>query len=126
MSDPLQGREFRHDIDMQIVARDKSVFLLFRRTESDSGKIVPALTDNMVLAPETALQASQVLADMAFEADDGLKMPQAQKLAFVEKHRAVLLPRMTVMLNSLRENKTVSNEQLARQALDAFCSEVFS
>lgn len=126
MTNPLQGREFRSDIDMQIVARDKSVFLLFSRKESDTGETVPALTENMVLAPEVALQASQVLADMAFEADDGLKMPAAQKLALVEKHRAVLLPRFTVMLGSLREKKTVTNEQLARQALDVFCSEVFS
>lgn len=126
MSNPLEGREFRSDIDMQVVARDKSVFLLFSRTASDSGDRVPALTDNMVLAPDVALQASQVLADMAFEADDGLKMPLAQKLALVEKHRAVLLPRLTVMLNSMRENKVVGNEQLARAALDAFCAEVFS
>lgn len=126
MSDPLEGRVINTDIEMQIVARDKSVFLLFRRKESDSGEYVPALTENMILAPDTALQASQVLADMAFEADDGLKMPQAQKLALVEKHRAVLLPRLTVLLNSLREKKTMTNEQLARQALDTFCSEVFS
>jgi len=126
MSNPLEGREFRSDLDMQVVARDKAVFLLFSRTANDSGEKVPALTDNMVLAPETALMASQALADMAYEADDGLKMPQAAKLAMVEKHRAVLLPRLTVMLNSLRENKVVGNEQLARQALDAFCAEVFS
>lgn len=122
----LTGREFRADIEMQIVARDKSVLLLFSRKPSDGADLLPAQTDNMVLDPETALMASQLLADMAFQADDGLKMPQAQKLALVEKHRAKLLPRLTVMLNSLREQKTVSNEQLARQALDAFCSEVFS
>jgi len=122
----LSNREIRTDIEMQIVARDKSVFLLFSRRPSDADDLVPAQTDNMVLDPETALMASQVLADMAFQADDGLKMPEAQKLALVEKHRAKLLPRLTVMLNSLREKKTVSNEQLARQALDAFCAEVFT
>jgi len=122
----LSNREIRTDIEMQIVARDKSVFLLFSRRPSDAGDLVPAQTDNMVLDPETALMASQVLADMAFQADDGLKMPEAQKLALVEKHRAKLLPRLTVMLNSLREKKTVTNEQLARQALDAFCAEVFT
>lgn len=122
----IDGRVVHADLEMQIVARDKAVFLLFSRKPADGGDKVPALTDNMVLAPDTALMASQVLADMAFEADDGLKMPGAQKLALVEKHRAKLLPRLEVMLNSLRERKTLSNEQLAQQMLDTFCAEVFS
>lgn len=126
MSEYINGREIRADLEMQVVARDESVFLLFSRRHDDSGETVPALTDNMVLAPDTALAASQLLADMAYQADAGLKMPNAAKVAMVEKHRSVLLPRLTVMLNSLRENRTVNNEQLARQALDAFCSEVFS
>lgn len=125
MSDTT-GRVFHHDIEMQVVARDKSVLLLFSRKASDSGDKVPALTDNMILPPDVALQASQVLADMAFEADDGLKMPGAQKLALIEKHRAKLLPRLEMMLNSLREKKALSNGQLAQQMLDTFCAEVFS
>lgn len=126
MSNDLSDRVIRHDLEMQIVSRDKAVFLLFSRKSADSEGPVPALTDNMIMDPATALLASQVLADMAFEADEGLRMPAAQKLALVEKHRAKLLPRLTMFMNSLREKRTVSNEQLAQQMLDAMCSEVFS
>jgi hypothetical protein len=121
----IADRVVHTDLSMQIVARDKSVHLLFSRDLSDGAK-VPAMTDNMALDPETALMASQVLADMAFEADEGLRMPKAQQLALIERHRAKLLPRITVMFNSLREKKTMSNEELARQVLDTFCAEVFS
>lgn len=119
--------EFHADIDMQIVARDKAVLLLFSRTQNDSGQKVPAMTDNMVMDPETALFAAQTLTDMAFEADGSIKpVGPSLKAALVEKHRTVLLPRLTVMLHSLREKKTVTDEQLAVQMLDRFCAEVFS
>lgn len=121
----LANREIRADLDMQIVQREKTVFLLFSRKMSD-GAQKPALTDNMAMDPETALLASQTLADMAFEADSGLKLPEAVKKALVERHRAKLLPRLTVMLNSLREKKTVSNAQLAQQMLDVACHEIFT
>ena len=42
----------------------------------------------------------------------------AHKAALVDKHRSVLIPRLNVIFNSLRENKTVTNEQLARQIID--------
>lgn len=122
----LEGRVFHADIEMQIVARDKQVILLFSRVSSDSGGMVPALTDNLSMSAESGLFASQVLADMAYEIDSGLKMPNAQKLALIEKHRAVLIPRMTVMLNSLRENRGVSNEQLATQFMDTFAQQAFN
>lgn len=126
MSNELSDRTIRHDLTMQIVAREKAVFLLFSRKASDSGETVPAMTDNMIMDPESALMASQVMADMAFEADEGLKMPGAQKLALIERHRAKLLPRLTLHLNSLREKKTLTNEQLAQHMLDTMCHEVFS
>lgn len=114
------------DIDMQIVSRDGAVVLLFSRYYDDEGSR-PAFTDNMTMDPETAMRASAVLADMAFEADPGIKpIGPAQKAVLVEKHRSVLIPRIASMLNSLREAKKVSNHQLSVQIMDAVCSEVFS
>lgn len=118
--------EFNADINMSIVAREKSVLLLFSRT-LDDGASTPAMTDNMRMDPETALVAAQCLTDMAFEADASIKpVGLALKASLVEKHRTVLIPRIASMLNSLREMKTVTNEQLAVQIMDRFCSEVFS
>ena len=114
------------DIDMQIVARDKAVTLLFSRETADGGK-VPALTDNMMLDPETALLAAQLMTDLAFEADSGLKpMGPALKASLIEKHRSILLPRLKVILSSTRGNKKITHEQLAVQLLDVFCHEVFA
>ena len=123
----MNDRVIHTDISMQIVARDNAVHLLFSRTNSDSVGPVPALTDNMLIDPETAMLAAGLMAEMAFEADPGLK-PIGPKLkaSLIETHRAKLIPRLKVVLNSLREKKTVSNEQLGIQLLDIFCHEVFT
>ena len=122
----INGRVIHTDLEMQIVSREKTVFLLFSRKTNDSKDPVPALTDNFLMNAETALLASQKLADIAFEADEGLRIPAAHKAALVEKHRGVLIPRLQVIFNSQRENITLSNEQLSRQIVDVVCSEVFS
>jgi hypothetical protein len=117
---------FDASINMQIVARDKAVVLLFSR-DMDDGAPVPAMTDNMRLDPETALVAAQAMTDMAFEADSSIKpIGPALKASMIEKHRSVLIPRISMMLNNLREKKTITNEQLAIQIMDRFCAEVFS
>ena len=114
------------DIEMQIAAREGRVLLLFSR-RTDDGVLRRAETDNMILNPEIAMLAAQKMTDMAFEADASLKpVGPALKASLIEKHRSVLHPRLTMMLNSLRENKTVANEHLAMQMLDAMCAEVFT
>lgn len=125
MSD-LSDRVIHSDLEMQIVARDKTVFLLFSRKLNDSADPVPALTDNFHMPAEVALAASDKLADMAFEADVGLRMPEAIKAAKVEKHRAVLIPSIASIFNSQRENKILTNQQLAIQIMDRVCKEIFS
>lgn len=118
--------EIRSDIEMQVVARPKVVELLFSRRASDSGDRVPAMTDNMRMDPETALLSAQMITDMAFEADESIKpVGPALKANLVEKHRSVLGPRIATVLNSTREKKTITNDQLAKQLLDIFCAEVF-
>ena len=117
---------FDASINMQVVAREKAVVLLFSRDTND-GAPVPALTDNMRLDPETALVAAQALTDMALEADSSIKpIGPALKASMIEKHRSVLIPRISMILNNLRERKTVDNDQLATQIMDRFCAEVFS
>ena len=80
----------------------------------------------MLLDPETALVCAQAITDMAFEADASIKpVGPALKASLVEKHRAVLIPRITSMLNSLREMRALTNEQLSVQIMDRVCAEVF-
>lgn len=114
------------DINMQIVARDKRVTLLFSRNASDSSEMLPATVDHMNLDPETALMAARVMTEMAFEADGSIKpVGPALKANLVEKHRAVLIPRIASVMNSLRTKSTVTNQQLAVQLMDIMCAEVF-
>ena len=114
-----------NDLQMQIVAREGKVILLFS-VERDGNKVA-ANTDHMMLPPDAALRAAEVLANVAFEADTNLKpVGPALKAELVQKHREKLIPRIALMLGSLRENRMMSNGQIATQIMDAVCSEVFS
>lgn len=119
--------DIRPDLLAQIVQRDGKVLLLFSRRHESSGELVPEKTDHYMIDPEGALAMAELLSAMAFEADTGLKpVGEVLKAELVQRHRDKLAPRLALMLNTLRENKRMSNEQLAKQMLDAFCSEVFS
>jgi hypothetical protein len=50
----------------------------------------------------------------------------AVKHELVERHRKKLTQRLSVMLNSTREKKTVSNQKLAKELVEAMLKEVFS
>jgi hypothetical protein len=119
--------DIRNDLTMQVAARDGKVILLFSRHHEATNDLVPEKTDHMMLDPQGALLAAECMSAMAFEADTGLKpVGEVLKVELVQKHREKLAPRLALMLNSMRENKRITNQQLAKQMLDAFCSEVFS
>src|SRR5512135_556408 len=113
------------DIETQIVERDGAVHLLFsRRVE---GELRSAQTDHVMWPAEQALAAGEAIIDMAFEADTGLKpVGPAAKAELVNKQRKLLVPRVALMLNSLREKRTLGNEALAREIVDTVFSEIFS
>ena len=119
-------RVIRTDITMQVVARDKEIHLLF--DEKDSlGESHPAYTANFVLSASDALVFSSLLADLAFEAETSLKPAgNALKAELVDRHRVKLVNRLTLILNTQREKRTITNRSLAKTAVDAMLSEVFS
>lgn len=49
----------------------------------------------------------------------------AVKHELIERHRGILTKRLEVMMNSTREKKTTSNQQLAKQVVDIMLNEVF-
>lgn len=119
--------DIRQDLLAQVVQREGKVLIIFSRRHETSGELVADRTDHYMVDPEGALAMAECLSAMAFEADTGLKpVGDTLKAELVKKHREKLTPRLALMLNTLRENKRVSNEQLAQQMMDAFCSEVFS
>lgn len=117
-------RAIRTDIELQVVARDKEIHLLFNETDA-AGVKGPAYTSNFLLSAGDALSFSSLLADLAFEAETSLKVPEAMKKELVARHRKTLLNRIRVVLNSTREAKTLSNQALAQTIVDICSKEVF-
>jgi hypothetical protein len=112
------------DLQTTIVQRDGKVHVLFSRDVE--GELKSAETNHVLFPAATALDVGQMIIDLAFEADTGLKpLGPAAKAELVKKHREKLIPRIGLMLNSMREKKTVNNSALARQIMDTVCAEVF-
>ncbi len=112
------------DLHTTIVQRDGKVHLLFSRDVE--GELKSAETNHVLFPAATALDVGQMIIDMAFEADTGLKpLGPAAKAELVKKHRDKLIPRIGLMMNSMREKKTISNSALAREIIDVVCAEVF-
>lgn len=117
-------RAIRTDIELQVVARDREIHLLFNETDAEGTKKA-AYTPNFLLSASDALSLSSLLADLAFEAETSLKVPEAMKKELVARHRKTLLNRIRVMLNSTREVRTINNHALAQTIVDAVSKEVF-
>ncbi len=96
----------------------------------ESGKVFMRFKEPMhwiACDPGNAILIAEAMTAAAFEADTGLKpVGPALKASLVQKHRDILIPRLALMLNTLREDKTLSNGQVALKLMDAVCSEVFS
>jgi hypothetical protein len=105
---------------------DGSVQMVIRLEDS---KVVQRFERPMLFVkydPRNAVDIAKALTGLAFEADTGLKpVGETLKADLVQKHRDVLIPRISLMLNSLREDKLKSNGQIALSIMDAVCGEVF-
>lgn len=124
MTDIPSDRQIRTDIEMAVAARDGQVHLLFSERDQ-AGELRPAYTANMLLSAGDALTFSSLLADLALQEDTGLRIPEAAKAELVARHRATLMDRISIVLNSTREKKTITNRSLARQLVDIMSNEVF-
>ena len=121
----IADRVIRTDISMSVVARDGSIHLLFSE-QDQTGQPRPAYIANFLMSAGDALTMSSLIADLAFQEDTSLRMPNAMKEELVQRHRKTLLDRISVVLNSQREKKTISNRSLAQQLVDIMSKEVFS
>jgi hypothetical protein len=123
-ADQLAQRQIRTDVEMSVAARDGQIHFLFSERDQ-AGELRPTLTQNFMCGASDALTLSSLIADLAFQEDASLRIPNAQKEELVQRHRATLMDRITVMLNSQREKKTISNRSLARALVDVMSKEVF-
>lgn len=123
-ADLIADRVIRTDVEMHVVAREGSVHLLFSEKDQ-AGQPRPAYTTNFLLSAGDALTMSSLIADLAMQEDTGLRIPEAMKEELVQRHRKTLLDRISVVLNSQREKKTISNRSLSQQLVDIMSKEVF-
>lgn len=76
---------------------------------------------------EFVINVGMALIDHVYEHRGDLKPAGGTvKHELIERHRQKLTPRLTLMLNTLREERTTSNQQLARTIIDQMFSEIFS
>lgn len=88
--------------------------------------IFNGVTANPEVAQE-AVNLAMALVDYVYEQRSDLKPAGGGvKAELINRHRRKLVPRITLMLNSQREQRTVSNQDLARQLIDAVFHEVFA
>lgn len=96
---------------------------------SEGGKVILKFDSDinyLEMEPENCLLITEAMATAAFEARDGMKpVGPALKAEIVERHRMTLTQRVALMLNTLRDDRTKSNGQVARDIVDVMLAEVF-
>lgn len=111
------------DVQTQVVHRDGKVVMLFSKRVD--GQLVPSAADHLMLDPDAALYAAELLSAMAFEADTNLKpVGDTLKASLIEKHRRKLKGVFETVLRS-GINKRLGVGKMATQLLDEMCKEVF-
>lgn len=94
------------------------------------GKVVqhfPHALEWLALEADESVRLGYTLIERGWEARPELKpLDDNKKHDLVERHRRTLTKRLEVVLNSLREKKTMSNRTVAKQLVQLMLNEVFS
>ena len=98
--------------------------------KNEGGKVVFTFDRDIAyleMDPDNAVKIAEAMTSAAFEADTKLKpVGETLKASLVEKHRDKLVPRVTLMLGSMRQDKLKSDGQLAMSIIDTVFAEVFT
>ena len=95
----------------------------------DEGKVIQRFKRPMsfiVYEPQNCLDVCEAMVAAAFEARGEKPVGPALKASLIEKHRDKLVPRITLMLANMREDKTKTHMNVALQIIDTVFSEIFS
>lgn len=113
------------DLETQVVQRDGKVIMIFS-VRDDKDELKRALTDNLMLDPQNAIHAAELLTAMAFEADTSLKpLGETLKPALIERHRDKLIPLIATILRT-KINAKESPGRMALAIMDEVCKEIFA
>lgn len=91
------------------------------------GRLMVASVEADSKAGNAAIQVAMTMIDAIYELRGDLKPAGgAVKHELIERHRRTLTARLSTVLNSTRERKKTTNEQLSKQLVDIALSEIFS
>ena len=98
--------------------------------KADGGKVIIKLdreVSYIEIDPDNMLDMVEAMTAAAFEADTTLKpVGETLKASLIEKHRDVLLPRVTLLIGGMRNDIKKSNGEMAVTMIDVIFSEIFS
>jgi hypothetical protein len=124
MAEGKRGDAVYSDVAAQVVHREGRVHMIFSRYVE--GTLKKAEMDHLILMPQEAVNAAEVMTTMAFEADTSLKpVGDTLKPALVEQIRKRMGPKAIMIIRTGIIEKTAP-DVIARQVLDHFCSEAYS
>lgn len=95
----------------------------------DEGKVIQRFRRPMafiVYEPQNCLDVCEAMVAAAYEAKGEKPVGPALKASLVEAHRNKLVPRITLMLANLRQDKLKTDGYIALQIVDTVFSEIFS
>lgn len=82
--------------------------------------------DHVLYDPDNAITLAERIAAAAYEVrEGGPPVGPALKAELADRHRRTLIRRLTVMLNSTREDKKISNSKLSQIVVETCLKEVF-
>ena len=115
--------EHNDPVYVRLGADDGQVVLIF---SEDVGGQKPVTISHWVIDPMECLQISEAMATAAFEADTSIKpVGPALKATLVENHRMKLTQRFSLMLATMRQDKLMTDGQIAQRLVDAALQEIF-
>ena len=95
----------------------------------EGGKVVLAFdreVGHIEIEPENCLDIAEAMSAAAFECKEKTQpVGKALKAQLVERHRDELIPRIALMLGSLRQDKKKSDGYLAEQFVSVMLAKVF-
>lgn len=92
---------------------------------SDGAKMMMFAAEADPEMAQLVINVSMAIVDAIYEARGDIKPAGgAMKKELIERDRRTLTDRLTVVLNSAREKKTISNRSLARQVVDICLAKV--
>lgn len=105
----------QESVSVAVKMEDGKVILVFDRDVA-----------HIEIEPENCLDIAEAMSAAAFECKEKVQpVGQALKASLVERHRDKLIPRIALMLGSLRQDKKKSDGYLAEQFVSVMLGEVF-